>query len=178
MGANNCCRSAVESGGFDWISYKGLFSLEGVMMDIYTIIGTALALGALSGLQETATQVVKDAYASVKDFLKQHYSKIDLDMLEQNPTSEARKQVLVEDLQTNQVADNKQLLERINQLLKALEDKSLQGTPIGVTLDQIKGMTLEIEDVISSGSGVSVTDSEIDDIKIKGIRAGGSPRPN
>jgi len=71
---------------------------------IQQTIVTALALGATAGLQDTAIQVVKDAYGTVRSFIQKKNQQVDLAIQEDNPTSEARQGVTIRSTRDSKLA--------------------------------------------------------------------------
>ncbi|WP_419655793.1 hypothetical protein Dvar_48950 [Desulfosarcina variabilis str. Montpellier] len=150
-------------------------------MDVITAISTALALGGAAGLKDTTTQVVKDGYAALKRLLVRKLPAIipSLEQIEQAPDSPARSAALKENLVKANVDKELDLLAQTEMFLKLIVNQAPELVEvIGVSLEDIKGASLSIADIRSSGSGVKVTKVEIDgDINIKGVRAG-SEEPN
>jgi hypothetical protein len=153
-------------------------------MDPVTSIVTALIAGAVAGLQPTVSQAVKDSYAGLKALIKRKYSQVSIDQLEANPQSEARRAVVIEDLQTTDAETDAEVLQQVKELLEAVQKQppDVIGA-IGVDLEDIKGASLTIEDVISTHIGVRAQRVETrDDITIRNVRAGGKgavpPKPS
>ena len=139
-----------------------------------TAIVTALTLGAIAGLQETAKQVVKEAYASLKAIIQRKYSKVNLKLLEEMPESKDRQVKIAEDLTQAGAEYDEELLNQAKILLKVIQkDASEIDSAIGVHLDDIKGASLRISNVIATGTGIKATHANIGgDIEIKDIRTG------
>jgi hypothetical protein len=151
-------------------------------MDPVTSIMTALITGAVAGLQPTVSQAVKDSYAGLSALIKRKYSNVSIDQLEANPTSEARRAVVKEDLQNTDADQDEELLQKVKELLDAIQNQPPDVIEVvGVDLEDIKGASLTIEDVISTRMGVRARKVETSgDITIRGVSAGGSgeTRPN
>ena len=143
-------------------------------MEPITAIVTALALGATAGLSETAKQAVKDAYATLKELIQRRYSKVNLPQLEEAPESKARQAVIEEDLTKAGADRDEDLFRAARAMLEAVRaDAPEAAGSIGVDLEQIKGASLRISDVIANGTGVKAKHAEMSgDIEIKHIRAG------
>ena len=60
-------------------------------------LSLALGAGAIAG-KEVVSGLVKDAYAALKDRIKQHYPKVSVEQLEEAPQSKSRRAVVEEDL--------------------------------------------------------------------------------
>lgn len=143
-------------------------------MEPATIIVTALALGAATGLKSVAEKGVKDSYEAIKTLIRSKYPQVGIKRLEEKPDSKNRQGAVEEDIIDLEVDKDEEVLQKAKTLLKAIEKLSESEIPItGVNLEDIKGAALKIEDVISTGTGVNVTKSEFtSDIEIKQVKAG------
>jgi hypothetical protein len=143
-------------------------------MDPITIIVTALALGAAAGLKPVVEQAIKDGYDALKALIQHKYANVNLAMLEDDPKSEARRDVVKEDLTKAQAGQDRELLTKAKELLDAVHSQA-PGTAevIGVDLKDIKAASLRIQDIVSQGPGVKVDGAELTgDIEIGQVRAG------
>ena len=153
-------------------------------MEPITAIVTALALGAAAGLKGTTEQIIKDGYTSLKALIKSKFPQASagVDQLEHAPDSKARRAVVEEDLAGEGAGHNAEILEQAKVLLDLIAQRAPNmGEVVGVNLMDIKGASLRIADVLSSGTGVSVAGADIGgDISIQGVRAGqqGERHPN
>jgi hypothetical protein len=147
-------------------------------MDPLTSLITALAAGAAAALQSTVEQVVKDSYAVLKGLITRKYTRVNVDVLEQDPTSESRQAVVKEDLAKTDAATDAELLTQAKALLDALQLQAPEAMgAIGVDLHAIKAASLTIDDIIATGTGVKIDRAEIGgDMTIRGVRAGGPGR--
>jgi hypothetical protein len=126
-------------------------------MEPVTMIVTALAAGAAAGLKPAAEQVVADAYAGVKAFIRSKYPSLNLEPLEQKPGSEAKQASTAEDLADAGAGDDEELLVRAKALLDTLKQHDRQSAQaIGVDLENIEAEFLKIKKVRASGGGVKV----------------------
>lgn len=143
-------------------------------MEPATIIVTALALGAATGLKSVAEKGVKDSYEAIKGLIISKYPQVGIKRLEEKPDSKNRQGAVEEDIVDFGVDKDKEVLQKAKTLLKAIEELSSSEVPaIGVNLEEIKGAALKIEDVIATGTGVNVKKGEFTgDIEIKQVRAG------
>lgn len=143
-------------------------------MDPITIIVTALVAGAAAGLQPTIEQAVKDAYAGLKSLIQRKYGDVNVDLLEGDPKSKSRQMVVEENLQKTDAEKDADVLRQAKELLDAIQAHAPETAAIiGVRLEDIKGASLQLEDIISSGHGVQVSRAELQgNIAIKGVRAG------
>jgi Na+/phosphate symporter len=108
-------------------------------MDPVTLVALAIATGAVLGLKETASEVVKDTYKALKKrLLKKHGDQAEVGdavkKVEAAPNSEARQALLKEELAKTDVANDAKLLELAKQLLAAA----------GQDVDQTTGQTITI----------------------------------
>lgn len=145
-------------------------------MDPITIIVTALALGAAAGLKPTAERAVKDAYAGIKKLIQDKYQQINLPLLEGDPASKGRQEVVKEELAKAKADQDEAVLRQAQTLLDAIQKHAPAAAgAIGVDLEEIKGASLKIANIIASGTGVKIKKAEMSgDIEIKGVRAGSS----
>jgi hypothetical protein len=148
------------------------------MVDPISMIVIALATGAAAALKPTAEQAIKDAYAGMKTLIQDKYKNVSIDMLENDPTSQARQNILQQDLEKTDASKNEEVLRKAQVLLKAIENKAPEvASEVGVKLEDVKGgASLKIEDIIATGSGVDLNKIEIQgDIEIRKVRAGQKP---
>ena len=108
-------------------------------MDPITLVALAIATGALLGLQETASEVVKDIYKALKRrLLREHGDqgevKDAVEKVEADPDSKARKALLKEELAKTDVAEDAKLLELAKQLLAAAGEDVDQATGQAVSI--------------------------------------------
>jgi hypothetical protein len=151
-------------------------------MDPLASIVTALAAGAAAGLNPTVAQAVKDGYAALKGLIQQKYTHVNVDLLEQAPTSDSRQAVVKEDLAKTNAVHDMELLHMAKALLAALQRQTpAMAGAVGVDLHTIRAASLTIEDVVATGTGVIIKGAEVsDDMTVRGVRAGsqGGARPN
>ena len=97
-------------------------------------------------------------------------------MLESDPGSEARQDVIKEDLQKAGAREDEELLHEAQGVLQAVEQHAPEATAeIHVNLEYVKAAgSIKIADLLASGGvDVDVRKTEAGrDIEIKGIRAG------
>lgn len=143
-------------------------------MDPISIIVTALATGAAAGLKPTAAKVIQDAYAGIKALIQRKYGETNVALLEKDPASKAKREVVKEELEKSDAGGDPELLTQAKALLDAVQQHAPEAAEkIGVDLEEIKGASLRIGDIIAAGAGVKVRKAEIaGDIEIKGVRAG------
>lgn len=144
-------------------------------MDPISIIVTALATGAAAGLKPTAAKVIQDAYEGIKGLILRKYGETSVPLLEKDPASVSRRGVVKEELERAEAGSDPELLTQAKVLLGAVQQHAPEAAEkIGVDLEEIKGASLRISDILASGTGVKVRKAELTgDIEIKGVRAGG-----
>jgi hypothetical protein len=107
---------------------------------------------------------------------------VNVDLLEQDPTSESRRTVVKEDLAKTDAATDAELLTQAKALLDTLQRQAPEPIrAVGVDLQAIRAASLTIDDIIATGTGVRVHGAEIGgDMTISKVRAGdpGGTRPN
>lgn len=143
-------------------------------MDPITIIVTALAVGAAAGLKSTTETVIKDAYSSIKALIKRKYQRVNIDMLESDPASKSRQTVVKEDLEKTDAGKDKEVLSLAKALLEAIKKHAPEAAKVvGVKIEDVEAASMKIDDIISTGDGVSLTKTKINnDLEIKNVRAG------
>jgi len=146
------------------------------MEPISATIVSAIALGAAAALKEVSSQAVRDAYAGLKTLIQRKYAKVPLAQLEENPASKARRAVVEEELTAAGAEHDEELLQHAKAVVEAVQQHAPEAAAaIGVDLEEVKGATLRIADVIASGTGVKVRKGEFTgDLDISGVRAGQS----
>lgn len=126
-------------------------------MDPITLIVTALAAGAAAGLKPTAEQVVKDAYQGLKALVKSKYAATapTVDYLEARPERENTRQDLHQELAATTAAQDAEVLNQAQAVLKAVEKKAPElAVSIGVSLEDIHvGASINIGDIVVKGDG-------------------------
>jgi hypothetical protein len=145
-------------------------------MDPVTVIVSAIALGAASGLTETATAAVKDTYAALKGLITGRYPDVDVAAVENKPKSQAKRESLAEDLVDAGAEHDADLVEAARQVIAAVKaHEAAVGLALGIDLERVEAAALRIRSVTSEGSGVRVRDGKFTgDIDIGDVRAGGA----
>ncbi|MEU2258441.1 hypothetical protein ABZ540_35335 [Nocardia xishanensis] len=141
------------------------------------VVVSAIAAGAVAGVGDTAAQVVKDAYAGLKDLLSRKYEDVDVSGLERKPDSDTKKASLAEDLADAGAAGDVELGSAAAAVLEVVRQHTPQAV-VGVDVAGLIAAALTISDVASTGDGVRVSDSEISGpAQISGVRAGFTESP-
>ena len=133
------------------------------MEPFITSVVAALAAGAVAAAKDTASQVIKDTYASVRHYISSHYAKVELTGLEQEPDSKGQRLVVEEKLAKEDLAQDSNLPKLIADLLEALKNQAPDAAKTaGVDLDTISAaVDVQIRRVGAGGA-----------VKIKGVTAG------
>jgi len=136
----------------------------------------ALSFGAAAFAKGALSEAGKDAYHALKNAVLQVASPGDVEKLEQNPGSEGRKEVLAEELDKSEKADDPDLAKLAEELLKALKDAGAVETAIGFSLEEVEAVNVHLKRISSSGTSVSIKKSKfIGDIEAEDLSAGVEP---
>lgn len=143
-------------------------------MEPFSLIFSALVAGATAALKPTAEQVVKDAYAGLKDLIKRKWNHVEVDSLERDPTDKTRQQLVKNDLQKADDLANREMLEQAQQVLSAVRMHDPEAAQsAGITIEDLEsGANVNIEDVVAQGAIAVRRVKATQDINIKGARAG------
>jgi hypothetical protein len=144
-------------------------------MDPISIVVTALAIGGAAFLKATASQAAKDCYKSLKGWITGKYPKASVDLLEGDPNSKSRQDVVAEDLKKTDAGTDGELLKLAKALLDTVRNEAPEAAAaVGVDLERVQGASLEIERILSKGPGVIVKAATITGpIRISDVTAGG-----
>jgi len=145
-------------------------------MDPLTTIVTALTAGAAS----VATAAVKDLYSGLKNLIVHRYGPVDVDVLESDPASASRQQVVREDLEKTAAVRDREVLERAQKLLELVERSNPDAAlAVGVSLERLRAARLTVEEVLAEGggaTGVEMTDVDVaGEVSIRNVQARTSP---
>jgi hypothetical protein len=134
----------------------------------------ALVTGAVAGLKPTAGQLVKDAYAGLKQIIKDRYQRVSVEMLENDPGDKTRQQILKSDLEKTAAATDDELLRRARAVIEAVSDRDPEAAAaVGVKFDDLKAASLRLDDIVAAGTGVDIKRAELTgDVVITQVRAG------
>lgn len=142
-------------------------------MEPLDLIVMALASGAAAGMAEES---VREIYSRMKELIQRKASSANLKLLEDSPESEAPQAALKENLAKTDIGEDKDVLLKAKELLDAVSVHSpYLATAIGVSIEDVRGASLEIEDIVAVGTGVGVRvkGAEINGaIDISNVRAG------
>ena len=142
--------------------------------DAVTVIVSALSAGAGAGLQDTATNAVKDAYAGLKRLITDRY-RVDVSPVENKPESQAKRDSVAEDLHYAGADEDVEVLEAAEQVIAAVAQHApAVGPAIGVDLEKLRASAaVRIRGITATGTGVRGRDWVVGgDVDISGVRAG------
>ena len=143
-------------------------------MEPATIIVTALALGAATGMKSVAEQAVKDGYQGLKNLIKTKYPDVGVERLEKKPDSKNQQNAVEEEITDLGADKDTEILQKAEVLLEAAQNLPTENLPaIGVDLEEIEAAALKIKDIIATGTGVKVRKGKFqNEINIEQVRAG------
>lgn len=143
-------------------------------MDPISIIVGAVVAGASAALKDTASAAIEDAYAGLKQLIIERYRGSSVELVEQDPHSQARELVLKEDLQRADAGSDEELVRRAQLLLEAIERQPPeQAAALGVDLARVKAANVRAKEIIAAGTGFRARDVEVTgDITLGTVRGG------
>jgi hypothetical protein len=135
-----------------------------------------LGAAAIAG-KELVSTLVKDAYISLKDLIKNRYPKVSIEQLEQAPDSTSRLGVVEEDLIASGAERDTELVVAAHTLIDLIQRHAPAAvSAIGVDLTDIAAANLRLADITASATGVKLERGNFTgDIDIRGVRAGVPP---
>jgi hypothetical protein len=127
---------------------------------IASLVG-ALAAGAVAAAKDTATQVIKDAYASIRQYIEDRYATVQLDALDKEPQSKGQQLVIQEKLEKGGAESDPLLPKHVADLLEALKSQAPDAAKTaGVDLGRIRAaVDVQIRRV-GAGGPVIIKDIE------------------
>ena len=141
-----------------------------------SVIITALSLGAVEFAKGMLSDAGKEAYQALKQAVLRVVSPRDVEKLEQNPNSKNRQGVVAEELENAAKAEDPELAQLALTLMFALKDRETLGEGTGIILEEVEAINVRLQNIIASGTGVSITKSKFDgDIEVSDVRAGIQP---
>ncbi|MEU6559095.1 hypothetical protein [Nocardia nova] len=148
------------------------------MDPVTAVVISAIAAGAVAGVGDTATQVVKDAYAGLKSLLSRKYADVDVSAVEKKPNSQPKKDSLAEDLADAGAAGDPELGQVAAAVLEAVREHAPQVV-VGLDIDNLVAQALKVTDIASAGDGVRVRNSKISGTaEFSKVRAGFTESPD
>lgn len=146
-------------------------------MDALSAIMTAIISGAVASAKPTTEKAIGDLYTGLKTIIQRKYSGVSLEAVEKRPESEAKQASLREDLEEAKAADDSELLQQAQTLLKAIAEQPPQvAQAIGIKLEDVKAANVRLQEIIVSGeqaAGVHIKhvetsgDIEINKVKVE-----------
>jgi hypothetical protein len=138
-----------------------------------SVIVAALSLGAGAFAKGWLSEAGKDAYKALKEAVLRLVSPSDVEKLEQHPDSESRKGVIIEELEQAGKAEDPELARLAQALVITLKEAGAVGGATGVSLEEVEAVNVRLQNIIASGTGVSIEKSKFTgDIEASGISAG------
>lgn len=138
------------------------------------MVVSAIAVGALAGLTDSASAIVKDAYASLRTLITSRYPQVDVSPVEEKPASSAKRASLAEDLTEVGAAEDSDLLDAALEVVAAIKaSDAAAGPAVGVDLERVEAAALRIRSVTSEGTGVRIRGGQFTgEIDIGDVRVG------
>jgi hypothetical protein len=127
-----------------------------------TLIVSALALGAAAGAQSTIEQVIKDAYAGLRQVIVDRYSRharlVDaMDSLAEEPQDASRRETLGDELESAEVTNDEAVIEKAQAVHAAMNDSApTLAKAIGMDIGELEAAVLEVENVQAGKTGIGV----------------------
>jgi hypothetical protein len=137
-------------------------------------IVTVLALVGGAMLKTVVSEPTKDAYARLKRYIAEKYNGPAIESLEENPFSQARQLVVQEVLDETGLSHDPTASELAAALMELVIERDRQALEVvGVDIGKAKAVNIRLKDIVSTGSGVRIKDTEASgDIEITGVTAG------
>jgi hypothetical protein len=137
-------------------------------MEPISAIGLSLALGAAAAAgKAVVNELVKDAYATLKDLIKSRYPAVSVEQLEQAPQSTNRRAVVEEDLANSGAGKDGELVEAASRLIELVRTQEPgMAAAIGLDLKDVEAANLRLRDIAASGTGAT-------GVKARGVRVSG-----
>lgn len=152
-------------------------------MEPGTIIVTALATGAISGIKKIGEHVIEDAYRSLNTLIQTRYPSVSVGMLENDPESESRQEILQQDLIATGANKDHELLAQAGALLKAIRENDPE-TARNITVSLRDGditRDVDIDTLIAEAGSINVNAEGAKvrgSFRVKNLRTGGGDSGN
>jgi hypothetical protein len=105
-----------------------------ITVAVTTAVVQALSVGGRFVLTETASEVVRDAYSALKSWIHDRYPGVSLESLEKHPASQARREVVREDLEREGASEDTELVRLAQCLVDLVRSQPDAARSIGVDL--------------------------------------------
>jgi hypothetical protein len=123
----------------------------------------ALAAGAVAAAKDSTTQAIKDAYAGIRRYIKDRYSTVQLEGLDQDPESRGQQLVVQEKLEKTGADKDPELPQLLKRFVEALKAQAPDAAKtVGVDLENIQA-AIDVQIGRIGGEGP---------VKIKDVGAG------
>jgi hypothetical protein len=132
-------------------------------MEPISLLVTAIVSGAAAALDGTAKQAVKDAYEGLKTLIRRKWGDVNVESVERDPKSVARREVLKEDLAKAGGTPDAQVLQQAQEVIRAVKEHAPQAA---------QGVGISLSELEAAGS-VNISDLT-GNISVKGVKAGKS----
>lgn len=119
-----------------------------------TAIATAVSAGALVVVKDTAAQGVREVYTRLKTLIHERFPRIDLALVEQKPDSQARQDVLREDLERERVFEDKDVLTAAQELLALIAKLPDAERTIGLLWENVQVGIAELGEIHAEGRAI------------------------
>ena len=116
-------------------------------------------------VKKVEESLISEAYETLKSILKSKFGESSkllgtVRELEEDPKDDVTKDTLVKRVAQVQADKDNEILEAAKTLLKAIESDPKTATIVGIDLEEIKAESLKINNIVSTGIGVSVKKGE------------------
>ena len=133
------------------------------MEPIATAIVSAISSGAAVAGKDVATQALKDAYAGLKGWLKNHHPGVKVSELEKEPMSKPRQEAVAEDLAREGALSNSDLIGLAHTVLELVRKEGFEvARSIGVDLGQLEQANVTFGNVLA---GKGATGVKVDNVR-------------
>ncbi len=148
-------------------------------MDPALIIVTALTIGAANALKTVSEAAIVDSYNGLKELIKSKYDSINIELVEKDPKSESRQEVVKEEIEAANLSKDKEVIEKASQLIQIANSKIDRAmfSEIGVEIREVDGNNLEVKRINSNSRGVLISNSRFSgNISVTDVDSAGSDK--
>lgn len=108
-------------------------------MEIVNTVITAIVAGIISSSKETASQAVKEAYVSFKNFIKSHIENINFSNIEKLPDSSDAKAEIEKALGESKMCDLTQIYDEAKKMIQEIDKQDKETiTSLNIVLEDIE----------------------------------------
>ena len=127
-------------------------------MDPLSLIIAALVSGATSALKSNAEQALKDAYSGLKSLIKKKWADAEVEVIEKEPTSKSRQELLKESLAVGAVQGDADVLAAAVELLRSVEKHDPAAVAAGgLRIDEVHALgNMRIEEILAAPGGTHI----------------------